>query len=145
MPLPNPAPTISRDTGVHRSAGALVDQSVVPKYFHGFNRSGKAGGDGSRHLYWGSDGAVVVGTGNGHSPAAGEGGGQVIRSSTPMLEEGNGAGRYEKDEAENDVLDEAALEAGNLGRVHKQIRTNTPLASFRQKAGFYLDVLLWKG
>ena len=62
-----------------------------------------------------------------------------------MLEEGDGTSRYEKDEAENDVLDEAALEAGNLGRVHKQIRTNTPLASFRQKAGFYLDVLLLKG
>ena len=55
-----------------------------------------------------------------------------------MLEEGDGAGRYEKDEAENDVLDEAALEAGNSRRDHRRIRTNTPLTSLRKKAGFLL-------
>jgi hypothetical protein len=130
------------DAGVHRGAGALVDQGAVPEYLHRFDGSREAGGNGSRHLHGRDNGRVVVGGGDGHSARAGEGGGQIVRSAMPMLEEGDGAGRYEKDEAENDVLDEAAL---GTGRVHRRIRTNTPLASFRQKAGFYLDALLWKG
>jgi len=91
-------------------------------------------------MYGRGDGAVVVRTGNGHSPAAGEGGGQVIRSSTPMLEEGNGAGRYGKDEAENDVLDEAALGAGNSGRVHRASTHKYDPVFFSEMAGFYLNV-----
>src|SRR6266446_3570030 len=34
-------------------------------------------------------------------------------------------------------------ERGTREEFIGRIRTNTPLASFRQKAGFYLDVLLW--
>ena len=36
-----------------------------------------------------------------------------------MLEEGDGTGRKDEKDAEDDVLDEAALGAGNLGRVHR--------------------------
>ena len=36
-----------------------------------------------------------------------------------MLEESNGTGREDQEHAEDNILDEAALEAGNSGRVHK--------------------------
>ncbi len=105
-----------RDAGVYRGAGALVDQGIVPKYFHGFNRAGKAGGDRSGHLYRGDDRAVVVRSGDNNTPGAGQGGGQII-GGMPMLEEGDGTGREDQEHAEDYVLDEASLK-GNLGRIH---------------------------
>ena len=96
------------DASVCRAAGALVDQGVVSKYFHGFDGSGEAGGNIRGNLYRRDYRAVVVGSGDGDAARAGEGGGQIV-GGVPMLEEGDGAGRYEKDEAENDVLDETAL------------------------------------
>ena len=100
-------------------AGALVNKRIVPEYFHGFNRSGKAGGDGSRHLYGRRDGAVIVGGGDDDSPGAGEGGGQSI-GGTPMLQEDDGAGGEDEDNREDKVLTEAFFRGKNPGRIHKE-------------------------
>ena len=49
-----------------------------------------------------------------------------------MLEESHGAGREDQEHAEDDILDETALRAGNSGRDHRQIRTNTALSSLQK-------------
>ena len=123
-----------RDTGIYRSARPLVDEGVVPEYFHGANGADEAGSYGSGHLYRGCDRGVVVGGGNNNSPAAGEGGGQII-GGMPMLEEGDSPGREDQEDAEDDILDKAALGMGNLGRDHKRIRTNTALSSLQKWQG----------
>ena len=79
-------------------------------------------------------GGVVVRSGNDNSPAAGEGGGEIIGSSVPMLEEGDGAGREDEEDAEDNILDEAALGAGNLGRVHRA-NTHKYTADFFKEKG----------
>ena len=107
-----------RDTGVYRGAGALVDEGVVPKYFHGLDGAGEAGGDVRSHLHRGGDGAVVVGGGDGDSSRAGEGGGQVV-GGMPVLEQGNTSGGKDQEDAQDNILDKAALGARNLGRVHR--------------------------
>ena len=119
------------NAGVYGGAGALVDERIVSKNLHGADRSGEAGGDRSGHLYRRGDGAVVVGGGDGHATRAGKGGGQIIRSSVPMLEEGDGAGSEDEEDAEDNILDKAALGTGNSGGVHRRIRTNTPLTSYK--------------
>ena len=93
-------------------------------------------------MYGRGDGSVVVGAGDGNAACAGKGGGQVIRTSMPMLEEGHGAGRKDQEDAENDILDKAALRARNSGKDHRRIRTNTPLASLKKEAGYYLGACL---
>ena len=50
----------------------------------------------------------------------------------PMLEEGDGAGREDEEDTEDNVLDKAALGTRNLGRDHKRIRTNTALSSLQK-------------
>ena len=88
-----------RDAGVYRSTRPLIDERIVPEDLHGADGSAEAGGDRSSHLYGRSDGGVVVGSGDDHAAGTGEGGGQIIGSSVPMLEEGDGAGR--KDEKQS--------------------------------------------
>src|SRR5438552_11853870 len=120
------------DTGVHRGAGALVDQGVVPEDLHGADGTGEAGSHVRGHLHRGGYRAVVVGGGDGDAARAGEGGGQITGRSMPMLEEGDGAGREDEEDTEDNVLDKAALGTGNLGRDHKRIRTNTALSSLQK-------------
>jgi hypothetical protein len=57
-----------------------------------------------------------------------------------MLEEGDGTGRKDEKDAEDDVLDEAALGAGNLGTVHRQKRANIPGLSLEGRSWIYLNV-----
>ena|SRR5437016_6514496 len=133
------------DAGVHRSAGALVDQGAVPEYFHCLDGAGEAGSHIRGHLYRGGDGAVIVGGSNGHSPAAGERGGQIV-GGMPMPKEGDGASGEDQEDAEDDILDEAALGVrGNSERIHRANTHKYTSDFFKKKAGFYLDVLLWKG
>src|SRR5438132_10277579 len=103
-----------RDAGVYRSTRPLVDERTAAENFHGFDGAGEAGGDGSRHLYGGRDGGVVVGGGDDNAAGAGEGGGEIARG-MPMLEEGDSPGREDQEDAEDDILDKAALGMGNLG------------------------------
>src|SRR6266566_4538675 len=133
------------DASIYRGAGTLVDQGIVPKYFHRFDRAGEAGGDRSGNLYGRRDGGVIVGASDNNAARSGEGGGQIIGSGMPMLQEGDGAGSEDQENAEDNILDKAALGAENSGRAHRRIRTNTPLTSPRKKAGFYLDVCKGKG
>ena len=107
------------DAGIYRSAWPLVDEGVVPEHFHGFDGSGEAGGDGSRHLYRRCDGAVTVGGGDGNSAAAGEGGGEINGRGMPMLEECYSSGRQDQERGEDNVLDKAALGMGNMREIHK--------------------------
>ena len=131
-----------RNAGVYRSTRPLIDERIVSKNLHGADRSGEARGDGSGHLYGRSDGGVVVGSGDSNSAGAGKGGSQIIWRSMPVLEEGHGAGRKDQEDAENDILDKAALRARNSGKDHRRIRTNTPLASLKKEAGYYLGACL---
>src|SRR5207249_9331251 len=101
---------------------ALVDERIVSKNLHGFDGSAEAGGDGSRHLHGRGNGSVVVRGGDDHSPGACQGGGQIIGSGMPMLQEGDGAGSEDQENAEDNILDKAALGTWNSGRAHK---TNT--------------------
>jgi hypothetical protein len=61
---------------------------------------------------------IVVGTGDRYSPTAGERGGEIILGGS-MLEDGDGGGDKDKDDAEDYILDKAALGTGNSGRVHR--------------------------
>src|SRR5207253_8604722 len=97
----------------------LVDQSVVPKYFHGFNRAGEAGSDRGGHLHGRGDGAVIVRGGDDDSSGAGKGGGQIV-GGVPMLEEGDGDGGEDEDNREDKVLTEAFFRGKNPGRIHKE-------------------------
>ena len=123
------------DAGIHRSAGALVDQGVVPEYFHGFDGSGEAGGDRSGNLYGRRDGGVIVGASDNNAARSGEGGGQIIGSGMPMLQEGDVAGSEDQENAEDNILDKAALGAENSGRAHRRTRTNTALSSLQKWQG----------
>ena len=123
-----------RDAGVYGGAGALVNKGVIPEYFHGFDGSGEAGGNIRGNLYRRDYSAVVVGSGDGNTTRASEGGDQVI-GGMPMLEEGDSPGREDQEDAEDDILDETALGTGNLGRDHKRIRTNTALSSLQKWQG----------
>ena len=109
-----------RDAGIYRSAGALVDEGVVSEYFHGFDGSGEAGGDRSRHLYGRRDGGVVVGSGDSNTAAAGEGGGQIVAGSSVGLEECDSSGSEDEDNSEDKVLTEAFFRGKNPGRIHKE-------------------------
>ena len=59
-----------------------------------------------------------------------------------MLEEGDSPGRQDQEDAEDNILDKAALVAESSGRDHRLIRTNTLLTFFGGKAGFNLNVFL---
>src|SRR5437667_3893141 len=107
------------DAGIYRGAGTLVDQGIVPEYFHGFDGTGEAGSHVRGHLYGRCDGTVVVRSGDGHSPAAGEGGGQII-GGMHMPEEGDGDGGEDEDNREDKVLTEAFFRGKNPGRIHKE-------------------------
>ena len=124
-----------RDAGVDGGAGALVDQGVVPEYFHRFDGAGKAGSHVRGHLHRRRDGAVIVGGGESNAAGAGKGGSEVAGRGMPVLEEGHGSGRKDQEDAEDDILDETALGTGNLGRDHKRIRTNTALSSLQKWQG----------
>src|SRR5439155_5678820 len=123
------------NAGVYRSAGALVDQGIVPEHFHGADGSGEAGGDIGGHLHRRGYRAVVVGGGDDNPAGAGKGGSEVAGRGMPVLEEGHGSGRKDQEDAEDDILDKAALGTGNLGRDHKRIRTNTALSSLQKWQG----------
>ena len=89
------------NAGVYCGAGALIDEGVVSKYFHGFDGSGEAGSHIRGHLHRGGYRAVVVRSGDGNATRAGEGGSQIIRSSVPMLEEGDDPGSEDEDDGED--------------------------------------------
>ena len=103
------------------STRSLVDEGVIPEHFHGPYGPGEAGGNRSRHLHGRDNGSVVVRGGDDHSPGACQGGGQIIGSGMPMLQEGDGAGSEDQENAEDNILDKAALGAENSDRAHRRM------------------------
>src|SRR5206468_8160719 len=115
----------------------LLDEGIIPEYFHRFDGTGEAGSHVRGHLHRGGDGAVVVGSGDSNTAGAGERGGQVIGGGMPMLEKGNTSGGKDEENAEEDILDETALGAGNsTRRVHRANTHKYDPVLFAEMAGF---------
>ena len=135
------------DAGIHRGARALVDQGVIPKYLHGLDgaKAGSGGRNIRRHMHRRRERGIVVRHSNSHPARAGEGGGQLIRrwGGFAGLEYGNGSYRKDEENAEDDILDETALEAGNSERVHRAKYAQIHLwLLIMEKAEFYLGRFL---
>src|SRR5438876_12055644 len=125
-----------RDTSTHGRARSLIDQGVVPEDFHATDGADEAGGDIGSHLHRRGDGAVVVGGGDSNTAGAGERGGQVIGGGMPTLEKGNTSGGEDEENAEEDILDETALGAGNSRRVHRANTHKYDPVFLAEMAGF---------
>jgi len=119
----------------------LVDERVVPEDLHGADRAGEAGGDIGGYMHGRREDGIVIGSRDGDSARAGEGGSEVVRggSGSVGVDDGDGSDGEEKDDGEDYILDEAALGAGGWGDGHRDTHKYAS-GFFRQKTGFYLGV-----
>ena len=132
------------DIGIHGGACALVDQGIIPKYLHGADGAGEAGGDVCRDMHGRGQGGVVIGSGNSDVTGAGEGGGEATRRGAAfVLEKGDGAYNQDEEDAKNDVLDKPALGLrGFKGGHAREQRAHTTPASLLIEGGVLLGRFL---